>query len=286
MLSGVSAGSICWHVGGPTDSFGPVLRPVTDGLGLLPYGNGVHYDKEEQRRPLLHTLVGGRDAPPVVRHRRHHRRPLRGHRAGRRPHRRHEGHRRLRRGRPATARRRTSSSATRPAPSSRPGCPLGPITGRAHGHRLGRELDHRTRPGGLAARPRYLRSASTASAGSTGTAPSPRTARRDRRVEQVPPARLGRHRRDVVAARQPPPRRLAGPAVRPTGSRPGLAQHVLLAVERADHVRPARCRARAAAARAHRRGRRPTGATAPRSRGSSATNTSSSAPPRRASTSA
>jgi peptidase E len=58
VLAGVSAGSICWHVGGPTDSFGPTLRPVTDGLGFLPYGNGVHYDSEEQRRPLLHRLVG------------------------------------------------------------------------------------------------------------------------------------------------------------------------------------------------------------------------------------
>jgi peptidase E len=57
VLAGVSAGSICWHVGGPTDSFGPRLRPVTNGLGLLPYGNGVHYDSEEQRRPLLHQLV-------------------------------------------------------------------------------------------------------------------------------------------------------------------------------------------------------------------------------------
>jgi hypothetical protein len=25
---------------------------------LLPYGNGVHYDSEPQRRPLLHQLVG------------------------------------------------------------------------------------------------------------------------------------------------------------------------------------------------------------------------------------
>jgi peptidase E len=57
VLTGVSAGSICWHVGGPTDSFGPQLRPVKNGLGLLPYGNGVHYDGEEQRRPLLHRLV-------------------------------------------------------------------------------------------------------------------------------------------------------------------------------------------------------------------------------------
>ena len=58
VLAGVSAGSICWHIGGTTDSFGATLRPVTDGLGLLPYGNGVHYDAEEQRRPLLHSLVG------------------------------------------------------------------------------------------------------------------------------------------------------------------------------------------------------------------------------------
>jgi peptidase E len=57
ILSGVSAGSICWHVGGPTDSFGPRLQSVTNGLGLLPYGNGVHYDAEDQRRPLLHRVV-------------------------------------------------------------------------------------------------------------------------------------------------------------------------------------------------------------------------------------
>ena len=57
VLAGVSAGSICWHAGGTTDSFGPQLRVVTDGLGLLPWGNGVHYDSEEQRRPLVHRLV-------------------------------------------------------------------------------------------------------------------------------------------------------------------------------------------------------------------------------------
>lgn len=58
VLAGVSAGSICWHVGGPTDSFGPTLQLVTNGLGLLPYGNGVHYDSEAQRRPLLQRVVG------------------------------------------------------------------------------------------------------------------------------------------------------------------------------------------------------------------------------------
>ena len=58
ILGGVSAGSICWHVGGPTDSFGAQLQIVTNGLGLLPYGNGVHYDSEAQRRPLLQRVVG------------------------------------------------------------------------------------------------------------------------------------------------------------------------------------------------------------------------------------
>jgi peptidase E len=57
VLAGVSAGSLCWHVGGTTDSFGPELRPVLDGLGMLPYSNGVHYDSEAQRRPLLQQLI-------------------------------------------------------------------------------------------------------------------------------------------------------------------------------------------------------------------------------------
>jgi peptidase E len=57
VLTGVSAGSLCWHVGGTTDSFGPDLRPVTDGLALVPFSNGVHYDSEPQRRPLYQRLV-------------------------------------------------------------------------------------------------------------------------------------------------------------------------------------------------------------------------------------
>ena len=57
VLTGVSAGSICWHIGGTTDSFGPELRPVTNGLGLLPYSNGVHYDSEQQRRPRFQQLI-------------------------------------------------------------------------------------------------------------------------------------------------------------------------------------------------------------------------------------
>ncbi|WP_426561008.1 Type 1 glutamine amidotransferase-like domain-containing protein [Angustibacter sp. McL0619] len=63
VLAGVSAGSICWFVGGTTDSFGPELRAVTNGLAFLPYGNGVHYDSEERRRPLVHRLVADGTLP-------------------------------------------------------------------------------------------------------------------------------------------------------------------------------------------------------------------------------
>jgi peptidase E len=63
VLAGVSAGSLCWHVGGTTDSFGPDLAPVTDGLAFLPYANGVHYDSEPGRRPLLHRLIADGTLP-------------------------------------------------------------------------------------------------------------------------------------------------------------------------------------------------------------------------------
>lgn len=63
VLTGVSAGSICWHVGGTTDSFGPPLRPVTNGLALLPFSNGVHHDSEPGRRPLFRRLVGDGTLP-------------------------------------------------------------------------------------------------------------------------------------------------------------------------------------------------------------------------------
>jgi hypothetical protein len=50
-------------VGGPTDSFDPMLRPVTSGLAFVPYANAVHYDSEEQRRPLFHSLIADQTLP-------------------------------------------------------------------------------------------------------------------------------------------------------------------------------------------------------------------------------
>lgn len=63
LLAGISAGAVCWYTGGPTDSFGPPLRIVTDALGLLPYGSGVHYDSEPERRQMVHRLVAGGELP-------------------------------------------------------------------------------------------------------------------------------------------------------------------------------------------------------------------------------
>jgi peptidase E len=58
VLSGGSAGSLCWHLGGPTDSFRDELDPFTDGIGLLPYSNGVHDDYLSQpRRETYRRMV-------------------------------------------------------------------------------------------------------------------------------------------------------------------------------------------------------------------------------------
>jgi peptidase E len=63
VLAGVSAGSICWHVGGTTDSFGPELRVVTDGLAMLPHANGVHHDSEPARHPAALAAVESGELP-------------------------------------------------------------------------------------------------------------------------------------------------------------------------------------------------------------------------------
>lgn len=53
VLGGESAGSLCWHEGGTTDSFGDV-RALPDGLGFLPYSNAVHYSA---RRELHRSCI-------------------------------------------------------------------------------------------------------------------------------------------------------------------------------------------------------------------------------------
>jgi peptidase E len=59
VLTGWSAGMICWFEAGVTDSFGPQLEGMRDGLGFLPGSACPHYDGEERRRPVYTELVRG-----------------------------------------------------------------------------------------------------------------------------------------------------------------------------------------------------------------------------------
>ncbi len=64
VMAGLSAGSLCWFEGGTTDSFGPTLRPIRDGLGFLAGSHCPHYDGEPGRRPLYQSLVASGELPP------------------------------------------------------------------------------------------------------------------------------------------------------------------------------------------------------------------------------
>ena len=65
VLCGWSAGMICWYEASVTDSFGPALAGMRDGLGLLPGSACPHYDGEARRRPVYTGLV--RDGfPPGI----------------------------------------------------------------------------------------------------------------------------------------------------------------------------------------------------------------------------
>lgn len=64
VLGGWSAGGLCWFEDAPTDSFGPVLRPLGDGLRFLPGSFCPHYDGEPQRRPVYTQLVRDGVLPP------------------------------------------------------------------------------------------------------------------------------------------------------------------------------------------------------------------------------
>jgi peptidase E len=49
ILTGWSAGCLCWFEGGVTDSFTPELGPLRDGLGLLSGSACPHFDSEDRR---------------------------------------------------------------------------------------------------------------------------------------------------------------------------------------------------------------------------------------------
>jgi dipeptidase E len=66
VLAGWSAGMICWFEAGVTDSFGPQLEGMRDGLGFLPGSACPHYDGEDQRRPVYTQLVAEGFPPGIA----------------------------------------------------------------------------------------------------------------------------------------------------------------------------------------------------------------------------
>jgi dipeptidase E len=64
VLGGWSAGGICWFEDGVTDSFGPTLRPLGDGLGFLSGSFCPHFDGEPFRRPVYVKAVRDGAVPP------------------------------------------------------------------------------------------------------------------------------------------------------------------------------------------------------------------------------
>jgi dipeptidase E len=63
ILAGPSAGAVCWFEAGTTDSFGPELAALRDGLKLLKGSFCPHYDSESLRRPRYTELVGSGALP-------------------------------------------------------------------------------------------------------------------------------------------------------------------------------------------------------------------------------
>ncbi len=63
VMAGMSAGAICWFESCTTDSFGPTLRPLHGGLGILSGSLSPHYHGEAQRRPLYLGLVADGTLP-------------------------------------------------------------------------------------------------------------------------------------------------------------------------------------------------------------------------------
>lgn len=66
VLCGLSAGGLCWFGSGVSDSLGPELAPLRDGLGLLPGSFCPHYDGEADRRPAYHRYVRERRLPSGI----------------------------------------------------------------------------------------------------------------------------------------------------------------------------------------------------------------------------
>ena len=57
VLTGGSAGAMCWFEGGVTDSYGPTLRALPEGLGFVPGAFCAHADADPRRLPALRRAI-------------------------------------------------------------------------------------------------------------------------------------------------------------------------------------------------------------------------------------
>jgi dipeptidase E len=65
VMTGVSAGAICWFEQGITDSIPGALNPLSC-LGILPGSCCPHYDGEVERRPTYHKLLAKNEIRPGI----------------------------------------------------------------------------------------------------------------------------------------------------------------------------------------------------------------------------
>lgn len=63
ILAGPSAGANCWFEASTSDSFGPEIHALRDGLRFVKGSFCPHYDSESLRRPRYHELVGTGELP-------------------------------------------------------------------------------------------------------------------------------------------------------------------------------------------------------------------------------
>jgi peptidase E len=66
IFCGVSAGALCWFERGITDSYSPDLRPLTNGLGLLPGAFCPHYDSDRRRPDAFRAFVAEHGEPALA----------------------------------------------------------------------------------------------------------------------------------------------------------------------------------------------------------------------------
>jgi peptidase E len=66
LLSGMSAGALCWFQVGVSDSFGDSKYRPLPCLGFLPGACAAHYNFQPQRRPSLHAALEAGEVPETI----------------------------------------------------------------------------------------------------------------------------------------------------------------------------------------------------------------------------